>query len=431
MKAKRMIFLWLIGVASFTLTLGAWNFALGEEPKGKITLWSGGGIIKHHFQGVFLPLFEKKYPNVKVETSGFPYGQYNVKMVTAMSAGLNEPDAMVAHAEFVDPFIEVGGVVDVTDYVEPIKYDYPASLWPAVTRNGHIYGIPESIDFVTFFYRKDIFEKYGIALPRVLDDYLKAGEKLKGQGIYINNIDTQGSTTHFNFRDYLAQLGGNYFDTEGNVILDTERGRGIEAAKIMNDMMKAGICFTGEQVKPELVSALNEDRVAAWWFEEWGVRQLQVVIDPQSEGFGNWRMSTAPALEEGGAHTASTVSLWYLINNNSKNKELALLLADFCLHSLEAQSAALSDLCLTNGYFPSLNKVIYEGSKSWPIIGGQQIGKEGARILLEPGLPSLNYLSGFKELERLTAEKLAAMFAGKMTPEQAINQAVKEWKEKQ
>lgn len=431
MKVKKIVRLWLIGVACVTFMLGTWSPALGEELKGKITLWSGGGIIKHHFLGVFLPLFEKEYPNVKVETSGFPYGQYNVKMVTAMSAGLSEPDAMVVHAEFVAPFIEMGGVADVTDYVEPIKYDYPASLWPTVTRDGHIYGIPESIDFVTFFYRKDIFDRYGITLPRTLVEFFDAGEKLKEQGIYITNIDTFGGTTHWNFRDYLALLGGNYFDRAGNVVLDTDQGRGIEAAKIMNDIMKAGISFTGEQVKPELVSALNEGRVAAWLFENWGVRQLRVVIDPESEGFGNWRMTTAPALEKGGARTASTVSLWYLVNINSENKELALLLADFCLHSLEAQCAAISSVCLPNGYFPALNKVIYEGSEPWPIVGGQQVGREGARILLEPGLPALNYPSGFKELERLTAEKLTAMFAGEITPEEAIKQAVEEWKAKQ
>lgn len=430
MKVKRMVGLWLIGVICVTFMLGTWSLALGKEPKGKITLWSGGGIIKHHF-GLWLPLFEKEYPNVKVETSGFPYGQYNVKMVTAMSAGLSEPDAMVAHAEFVDPFISLGGVADITDYVEPIKYDYPASIWPTVTRNGRIYGIPESIDFVTFFYRKDIFDMYGIAVPRILNEYILAGEKLKEQGIYINNIDILGRTTHFNFRDYLALLGGNYFDLEGNVILDTGQGRGVEAAKIMNDMVEAGISFTGEQVKPQLVSALNEGRVAAWLFEEWGVRQLRAVIDPQSKGFGNWRMTTAPALEKGGAHTANTVSLWYLVNTNSENKELALLLAEFCLHSLEAQHAAISNVCLPNGYFSALNKVAYEGSEPWPIVGGQQVGREGALMLLEPGLPTLNYPSGFKELERLTAEKLTAMFAGEITPEEAIKQAVEEWKAKQ
>ena len=44
---------------------------------------------------------------------------------------------------------------------------------------------------------------------------------------------------------------------------------------------------------------------------------------------------------------------------------------------------------------------------------------------------TLNYPSGFKELERLTAEKLTAMFAGEITPEEAIKQAVEEWKAKQ
>jgi len=254
---------------------------------------------------------------------------------------------------------------------------------------------------------------------------------LQAQGIYINNIDVTGKTTHFNFRDYLVLLGGNYFDQRGNVILDTKEGKGVQAAQIMNQILKAGICFGAEQVKPQLVSALNEGRVAAWLFEEWGIRQLQAVIDPRTEGYGNWRMTVAPALEEGGAHTGSTVSLWYFINKNSENQELALLLGDFCFHSVEAQSAALSEMCLSNGYFRALNKVAYEGSKAWPIAGGQQIGQRAAEILLKVGLPSLNYVSGFKELERLTAEKLVAMFAGKLTPEEAITQAVEEWKQKQ
>jgi len=431
MKAKKRAARWLIATACIVFIIGSGKPIFSEQLKGEITLWSGSGVIRHHFQNCALPLFEKEYPNVKVKTSGFPYGQYNIKMITAMSAGLSDPDVMVVHAEFADPFISVGGVVDLTDHVEPIKYDYPASLWPIVTRDGRIYGIPEEIDFVTFFYRKDIFDKYGIAVPLTLDEYFRTGEKLKEQEIYINNIDTIGGTTAWNFRDYLSQLGGNYFDSEGSVILDTEKGRGVEAAKIMNKMVKAGISFTAEQVKPQLVSALNEGKVAAWWFENWGVRQLQAAISPQSKGFGNWRMTTAPTLEKDGAHTASTVSMWYFINKNSDNKELALLFADFYLHSLEAQSTSLSDVCLANGYYPALNKLAYEGSTSpWPVVGGQQIGQQGARILLEPGLHFLNYPSGFKELERLTAEQLTAMFAGKVTPEQAIHNAVEKWKKK-
>jgi len=182
MKIRIMVQRCLIAVICGTFIAGSCIVAFGKEPKGEITLWSGSGIIKHHFQEVFLPRFEKKYPNVKVKTSGFPYGQYNVKMITAMSAELSEPDAMVAHAEFADSFISAGGVADLTEYVKPIKYDYPASLWPTVTRDGRIYAIPESIDFVTFFYRKDIFDKYGISVPRTLEEYLLREKSCKPKG---------------------------------------------------------------------------------------------------------------------------------------------------------------------------------------------------------------------------------------------------------
>lgn len=68
-------------------------------------------------------------------------------------------------------------LVPLEDYIEGhenIKANIFAPGWDYVTRDGHVYGIPQGsrpTNFNGMLYRKDIFEQYGWEFPDTLDDF--------------------------------------------------------------------------------------------------------------------------------------------------------------------------------------------------------------------------------------------------------------------
>lgn len=60
----------------------------------------------------------------------------------------------------------------------------PSALVP-FEWNGHCWGLPNSQDFYMMFYRRDIFEELGIAVPETWDDLLVAAETLQRNNMSI------------------------------------------------------------------------------------------------------------------------------------------------------------------------------------------------------------------------------------------------------
>ncbi|MCD9021293.1 ABC transporter substrate-binding protein [Cohnella silvisoli] len=86
------------------------------------------------------------------------------------------------------PIIKAGNVIDLTSYIQEDgfakKYSDPAVLAPA--SDGKMYAMPEGFDFYfnpRLFYNKDIFEKYGLDIPKTYDELLAVSKTLNDKGV--------------------------------------------------------------------------------------------------------------------------------------------------------------------------------------------------------------------------------------------------------
>ena len=126
-------------------------------------------------------LFEKKYPaiDVKVVNAGQGEPQYT-KLRTALKAGTGAPDVAQIEFQYIPTFSLTKSLVDLRPYgAEAQKDKFVDWTWGQVTgTNGEIWAYPQDTGPMGMLYRKDIFDKYGIAPPKTWDEFAAAARKL-------------------------------------------------------------------------------------------------------------------------------------------------------------------------------------------------------------------------------------------------------------
>jgi multiple sugar transport system substrate-binding protein len=126
------------------------------------------------------------------------------------------------------PFVDAGLFEPITDLwnAEGLNEDM-AAVEPTMTRNGEIWGVPYSYYQWGIYYRKDIFDKMGIAEPKTWDELLAASKALKEADITPFTIGTKFLWTAAGVFDYI-NLRTNGYDvhnalTAGEIKYTDER----------------------------------------------------------------------------------------------------------------------------------------------------------------------------------------------------------------
>src|SRR3954469_9720700 len=129
--------------------------------------------------------FEAKHPGVKVQPQYIENEAYKAKLTTL----LQSPDKPAMFYSWgggvLRAQVKAGVIEDLTDslkgYTDTLK---PAAL-AAFTVDGHVYGVPQALTEVGFFYNKALFAKAGVdaGAIKTWDDLLDVVKKLKAAGI--------------------------------------------------------------------------------------------------------------------------------------------------------------------------------------------------------------------------------------------------------
>ena len=106
---------------------------------------------------------------------------------------------------------------------------------------GSLFGIPFGSETSVLAYRKDIFEKHGIAEPQNYDQLLDAACKIPevepGMGGMASRAASGHQASHA-FLLHLAPLGGRVFDDQWNPIINNAAG--VEAANALKTIVDCG-----------------------------------------------------------------------------------------------------------------------------------------------------------------------------------------------
>jgi multiple sugar transport system substrate-binding protein/raffinose/stachyose/melibiose transport system substrate-binding protein len=102
-------------------------------------------------------------------------------------------------------FIDKGLIMDISDVWEEQGWneDFPAGFRALSTVDGKQYFLPSSWYWWAVYYRKDIFEQYGLEPPETWEEFLQVCETLKENDITPITIGTKYRWTAAAWFDYL------------------------------------------------------------------------------------------------------------------------------------------------------------------------------------------------------------------------------------
>ncbi|WP_114633945.1 MULTISPECIES: ABC transporter substrate-binding protein [Vibrio] len=153
--------------------------------------------------GEIINRFEKENPDITVKYNLYDHESYKTTIRNWLVT--SPPDVVFWYAgNRMKAFVDRGLFEDVSDIWADnnMQQDF-ASAAPAMTVNGKQFGVPYTYYQWGIYYRKDIFEQYGIAEPKTWDDLKSASATLKENGVAPFAIGTKYLWTAAGWFDYI------------------------------------------------------------------------------------------------------------------------------------------------------------------------------------------------------------------------------------
>ena len=165
--------------------------------------------------------FNATHPDIEVEYEVIPWDSYHSKLLNALVSG-NPPDCARIHVTWL-------GELDAMKVLEPLdKYlknwsgysNVFENIWPLLKAkpDGPVYVVPFQMVVLYLYYRKDLFEKYGLKVPSDYKEFLEVAKKL------TLDLDGDGRIDLYGY-GLRGARGGHamwntfvgYFDREGKI----------------------------------------------------------------------------------------------------------------------------------------------------------------------------------------------------------------------
>jgi len=223
-----------------------------------------------------IPMFEKK-TGIRIKATYLAHAALTQKTLTALAGGTKAFDVIMLGDEWkirYNPFLE-----DLFPYLnnprladpEYDKDDILRGVFQAAVYKGKLCGLPYRVLGRMLYYRKDIFEKVGLAeSPRTLEELRDYAQKctldLNGDG----NVDIygyaymakQGMANAYTLTEMIHLAGGELWDDNYVIKINTEPG--IYALTLWQDMYIKYKCVPPECVSWEWDEIISGGQQGRW-----------------------------------------------------------------------------------------------------------------------------------------------------------------------
>jgi multiple sugar transport system substrate-binding protein len=275
--------------------------APSAKPGEKVTLsfWSWvPGIDKA------VDRFNQTHEDIKVNVNTItpgPTGGY-AKMYSALKAG-NAPD--LAHVEYQElpGFVLEQGLVELSEYGAPEAQDkFVEWQWEQGVFGDSVYAIPQASGPMAFYYRADLFEKWGIEVPATWEEYRQAAEQIreKDPKAYIGTFPPTNSAW---FTALAWQAGAKWFGTEGDAwTVNMADPNTLKVAEFWEGMIRDKLVKTETDFQTGWYKDLQQGEIVGWVSASWG----DAILTGNAEKTkGDWRVAYIPQWEPGAKVSAN------------------------------------------------------------------------------------------------------------------------------
>jgi multiple sugar transport system substrate-binding protein len=181
--------------------------------------------------------FEDANPDIDVQIDVSYWKGLHDKITTLIGAK-NQPDLAIIGTSWLPEYVKAGVAQPMEQRVTgEFRGKFVENLLKGATMGEHMYGLPVATSVRALYYNKTMMDEAGLQPPKNWDELKAAAQKLakppKVYGLAMPiHADDQGDT----FDYYLWAAGGDWFDANGNVTLNSPES--VEALQFMVDLYK-------------------------------------------------------------------------------------------------------------------------------------------------------------------------------------------------
>jgi arabinogalactan oligomer/maltooligosaccharide transport system substrate-binding protein len=378
MKKTLWIVLSLMLAASVVLTACGGGAPQAGAAQTEVTFWHayGTGSAEEAALTKVLEAAATDLPNIKINVLQVPFNDIYNKYRTDVAAG-GGPDMFIAPNDSLGDDARNGLLADITELANGKLGDYGQLSIDGMSVDGKLYGIPESLKAVVFWYNKDL-----LAIPPATTDELQA---LMEGGTEISI--SYGCYHHFGF---FGAFGGQVFDDSWKVVASD--GSGVsDAMAYLNDLYQISKTNGWPKNDSDGLAPFTEGTAAAITNGNWAMGDYRTAL---GDKLG---VAPLPAGPAGPATPFLGVDGFYF-NPNSANLASALDVALY-LTGKNAQTIMMTDA----GHVPANTTV----EVSDPLIQGLLDAFENGYV--RPQVPQLGlYWSNFCNTDEVFEKGVAA-----------------------
>lgn len=328
MRSKTLNSILLIVV----LCMAAFGVAAQDQISITVAGWSSNPAEDAALQAR-LDAFMAENPNVSV--AFVPSSDHTVTMQTAFASG-EYPQVFYVDSSKLPDWVEAGVVAVGEDEIENPEGLYP-DLLDIFTLDGVTYCPAKDFSTMALQYNKDLFDAAGLEYPNAdwtWDDLRSAAEALTDADAGVIGLVTPPNFERW--LPFLYQAGGDLFDEDGNLALDSDAGRA--ALEFYVGFSTDGIGGTPSSVDSGWGGeAFGLGRAAMAMEGNW---VIQFLLDNYPDL--NWGVTELPAGEAGEATMAFTVCYGVAANIEGAEAEAAWDVVNFLTNDEGALSVAES-----------------------------------------------------------------------------------------
>jgi multiple sugar transport system substrate-binding protein len=316
----------------------------GTDPNEKVQLafWSWVPNIEKA-----VAAWNTANPNIQVKLSRQAGGNDIVtKVLTANKAG-NPPDLVQVEYQSLPTLVSNDVLADIGDDAAQAKSKFAEGLWQQVTLGTDaVYAIPQDAGPMMLYYRTDLFEQYGLAVPKTWEEFAGAARTLRGK-------TTKQYLTTFSAKDpgwfagLAQQAGAQWWGVDGDAWKVTVNDAATKkVADFWGGLVGEGVIDDQPMYTHEWNKALNDGTLLAWPSAVWGPG---VLTGSAPATKGKWAMAPLPQWNAGESRTGNWGGSSTGVTGKSTHKAAATKFATW----LNTDPAATEILIREGGIYPA------------------------------------------------------------------------------
>jgi len=293
--------------------------------------------------------WNSEHPNIHVTVNKQDGGDPAVtKLLTAIKAGSGAPDIMQAEYQKIPTLVAADALADISGQLGPdVKSAFSDGTWQSVTLGSDaVYGVPQDSGPMEFYYRADIFEKYGLKVPTTWDEYAQVATQLhqKDPKAYLGTFSSGDAGW---FAGLTQQAGASWWGVDGDAwSVDIDSAATQKVASYWGNLVQEGVIDNKPMYTPAWNKGLNDGTQVGWVSAIWAPG---VLSGNAADTKGKWKMAKLPQWNAGDDVTGNWGGSATAVTSQSKNPQYA---AEF-IEWLNTSSEAAKLLVSKGGLYPA------------------------------------------------------------------------------